>query len=375
MLPIIYLTIQAGGLILYISALVYLSAIIMKIRQGTLRQELPGVSVVISLHNESKNCSDLIAHLKAQAYDREKLDFILIDDRSTDSTYFHLIRLTNDDPRFAIIRIEDLLPGFAPKKRALDTAIQQSKREIILHTDADGRPGPFWVQSMAELFTPDTGMVLGYAPYSQKPGAFIQKILALEYFSQAAVAAATTAMGHPATCVGTNLAYRRNLYESLNGFGHYRAFTSGDDDLFLTRVRSETNTTIRYCRNHESFVYNEPPSSWNQFYHQRLRFASKGLDYDLKTTAGLIVLYLFNFLMLVSPLLLLANLSLWPWLILMWLGKAGFEYLFMRKAMHLFQHFYSLPVFIVAFILHVPYVVWFGTAAQFLSYQWKDQVK
>jgi cellulose synthase/poly-beta-1,6-N-acetylglucosamine synthase-like glycosyltransferase len=333
------------------------------------------VTVIVSLHNESANTEPLIKHLKAQDYPAELTEFILVDDRSTDDTLEKLHLLSHDDSRFTILTIASLSQEIAPKKRAIDMSVRQAKGEILLLTDADGRPGPAWISAMVACFDDDTEMLLGYAPYFSEKGRFIQQMLALEYFSQAAVAAATTLAGYPATCVGTNLAYRKSLYLALNGYGEYRAVLSGDDDLFLARVRSRFQGKIKYQTAPESHVYNAPPSSWRQFYHQRLRFASKGLIYEKKVTFSLMLLYFFNLLIFTSPLLFLVSAKLGLAAILAWLLKGLAEFIFMRRAMRRFIHFYSIPVFLATFLMHIPYVLWFGAAAQFKSYRWRGLSK
>ncbi len=338
-------------------------------------QEKLSVTVIVSLHNESENVTKLLEHLKAQDYPTELTEFILIDDRSTDDTLEMLKRLSAGDSRFSILTIQDLDPNMAPKKRAINMAIKVAKGEIILLTDADGRPSPQWIASMLALFDKETEMVLGYAPYFAEKGRFTQQVIALEYFSQAAVAAATTLAGYSATCVGTNLAYRKSLYLALNGYGKYSKVLSGDDDLFLARVREHFPGKIKYQAAPDSHVYNAPPASWSQFYHQRLRFASKGLIYEKKVTFALTLLYLFNLFMLLSPMLFLLSVKLGLMAIGTWLLKGAAEYYFMLRAMKHFNHFYSFPVFIITFLLHIPYVVWFGAAAQFKSYQWRGLSK
>jgi len=366
----------AALLALYLSALFYLGHCLAKypkfIPQGA--EPFP-VTIIVSLHNESDNVEILLQALKAQDYPANLTEFILVDDRSTDDTLEKLKLLTREDSRFRIIVISDINPDLAPKKRAIDSAIRAAKGEIMLLTDADGRPSPKWVSSMLALFDDNTEMVLGYAPYFAKQKNFLQKMMALEYFSQAAVAAATTAAGYPATCVGTNLAYRKSLYLALNGYGEYSGVVSGDDDLFLARVRGHFPGKIRYQTAVESHVYNAPPSSWKQFYHQRLRFASKGLIYEKKVSFSLMLLYLFNLLILLSLLLWLISPAFGFISLAGWLLKAGAEFAFMSVAMSRFRRSYSPFVFAATFLLHVPYVLWFGAAAQFKSYHWRGLSK
>jgi len=179
----------------------------------------PSVSIVVSLHNEEANAEQLINCLVNQNYPKEKLEIILINDRSTDNTLEILYNCQKKYPHVEIIPINDLKEDFAPKKRAIDLGIRQAKGEIILLTDADGRPEANWASKMVSLFSEETGMVIGYAPYSIEK--YSQRLLALEYFSHATIASATTGLNFPLTCVGTNIAYRKKVYLELDGFDYY----------------------------------------------------------------------------------------------------------------------------------------------------------
>ncbi len=356
---------------------------LLKLRDGILRAVRasrhhasgipPTVTVVVSLHNEAGNIPHLLPALLAQQYPANRLEFILVNDRSTDNTEQLLAAWARKDNRIRYITITKTPPGIAPKKYALSQAISRANGEIILQTDADGRPSPTWVQEMVQYFTPEVGVVLGYAPYLTSPPyqSLRYRLLALEYCSIAGIALATTGWQHPATAVGTNLAYRRQVFEDVNGYGQYWHIPSGDDDLFVQEVRRRTRWRFAFAATPGSFVWNAPPTSFRQFYHQRLRFASKGFLYDFRLTAALIAFYLLNSFLLIGG--IGSVLGLTPaggWLAAL-LFKMAAEGMFMHTVCHHFQQRNLLNVFPLAALLHIPYVLYFGLAAQFSVYQWK----
>ncbi len=215
-------------------------------------------------------------------------------------------------------------------------------------------------------------MVIGYAPYRTTPpfNKWIHRILALEYFSHAAIAAASTGLGYPATCVGTNIAYRKSLFLSLNGFGPYKKYLSGDDDLFLQRVREETDWAIRYAYQKEAQVFNNPPLSFKKFYQQRLRYTSKSYLYPASVTFALGGIYLMNLLLLVLiPYQIITGIGL-PGGLGALLLKICSEFLFLKKAARSLNENRSLSLFFPASLFHVPYVVYFGIAGLILNYEW-----
>ena len=334
----------------------------------------PRVSVIVSAHNEEKDLHDCLKRLMRQRYPKEKIEFIIVNDRSTDHTPTIIENYVKKDARFKTFTIHDRLPDFAPKKRAIHEAIQCATGELILLTDADGRPGLRWVETVVSYFTPDTHMVIGYAPYRIKPARhFIKRLLALEYLSHAAVAAASTGLGWPLTCVGTNMAYRKSLFLEIGGFGPYKTHLSGDDDLFLTLVREAGKYRIKYATDFHAHVFNNPPQLWSKFLHQRMRYASKGFKYPFKVTMGLIFYYLFNLILATKTLLALAAFSFPVGLTSAWLLKMFGEFFFMNKAARVLKDLRGLILLPFASVLHPFYVVIFGFLGQLGYFKWAEE--
>jgi len=358
---------------IYIFSLLFLRRGFNRLIKTKHTDDSPMVSVIVCAHNEQKNLPDCINRLLAQQYDSQKTEFIIVNDRSTDNTEEIIESICKKDDRFIHLKITDRIPEFAPKKRAIDKAIRYSHGEIIILTDADGRPGPNWIKSLVSYYTPDKDMVVGYAPYKVKPANHISKqVLSLEYLSIAAVAAASSGIGYPLTCVGTNMSYRKKVYEEIDGFGKFSAHISGDDDLFLTLVREQKKYKIHYATSAETHVYNNPPQLWRKFLHQRMRYASKGFDYPRKVTIGLIMYFLMNLLLLTGLVSFVFNLRLFVSAIGLFTLKSIFEFIFMHKAAKTLNDTRYLKMFPIAALLHIPYVIVFGILGQFKHFQWAE---
>jgi cellulose synthase/poly-beta-1,6-N-acetylglucosamine synthase-like glycosyltransferase len=357
----------------YILFLLFLKHGFNKLNKAKQISWTPMISVIVCAHNEQKNLPDCINRLTTQKYDKQKVEFIIVNDRSTDRTVEIIESICQKDKRFTYIKITDRIAEFAPKKRAIDTAIQKARGQIILLTDADGRPGPNWIRKMVSYYTSDKDMVVGYAPYKVKPANHIPKqVLSLEYLSIAAVAAASTGIGYPLTCVGTNMSYRKKVYQEIGGFGKFKTHISGDDDLFLTLVREQKKYKIHYATDAETHVYNNPPQLWRKFLHQRMRYASKGFDYPKKVTVGLILYFLMNLLILTGLVSFPFDLKLFLAGVGLFAIKALFEYIFMHKAAKTLNDKRYLKMFPIAMFLHIPYVIIFGILGQFKHFRWVE---
>jgi cellulose synthase/poly-beta-1,6-N-acetylglucosamine synthase-like glycosyltransferase len=359
-------------LYIYIIFLFYAARTLRRFNLSPASTQNPPVSIIVAMHNAEQDIRSCLDCLLAQEYPAGLLEIILVADRCSDGTEKVIKTYLPLNPQVKLIVIKQLKENFAPKKFAITNAVGQARGEIILLTDVDGRPGRFWVKSMAGLFREKVGMVIGYAPYStDRPfHTLLYRLLALEYLSHAAVAAVSTAFGYPLTCVGTNLAYRKCVFKQLGGFGKYQFYLSGDDDLFLQRVREETDWEIKYACDSESHVFNAPPGTFAQFYQQRLRYASKGFLYPARVTLALSGFFMMNLLFWFASFAMIWLPGIIPLVVIMIIVKMIAEFLFLRRVAAYLNDTRDLKLTPLASLLHIPYVVYFALMAQVQKYSW-----
>lgn len=340
---------------------------------NTSPQNLPSVTLIVSARNEEEHLPHLLNCLAAQDYPSDKLEICLVDDRSTDRTNELLAEFAARHRHVRHFTLHDTLPHFAPKKRALDHAIRHAQGEIILLTDADARPGPQWVREMAAQFQPGVVMVCGYSPYFPRLN-LLQNILALEYFSLAAVSAGSIGAGRPLTCTGSNFAYRRDAFFAVNGFAGIAHFISGDDDLFLHKMHDHRLGRIGYAAHPHVHAAVRPPASWRDFQSQRTRYASKGRHYKPGVTLGLTAVFLLNLLLCLGFLAILAGaIQIFAAACVCGLVKAGCEYFYLRRAAAWFGEQKLLKYFSIAALIHPFYVVYFSLRAPFAKFSWRGE--
>jgi len=99
------------------------------------RLPTPKTSIIIPACNEEKHIQEALQSLLNQDY--ENLEFIIINDRSTDQTGAILTRMEKADPRLRVLRIKELPLGWLGKNHALYYGAQNATGEWLLFTDAD----------------------------------------------------------------------------------------------------------------------------------------------------------------------------------------------------------------------------------------------
>lgn len=98
--------------------------------------DAPSVSVLIPARNEeSRVLPECVRSVLAQDYGR--FEVIAVDDRSTDATPRLLRSLARDDARLNVIEGRELPAGWLGKPHALAQALEASRGEWVLTTDAD----------------------------------------------------------------------------------------------------------------------------------------------------------------------------------------------------------------------------------------------
>lgn len=334
----------------------------------------PFVSIIVSARNEEKNLPRLLPCLTSQEYPPDKLEIIIVDDRSEDKTWEIIAEAEKQYENLIGIQIQNLLPDFAPKKRAIDKAVHQARGEILLLTDADCTPPSTWVRTMVSYYGEDVVAVLGYSPYryDTKVPQFLQGILSLDNFSLAAVAVSSVAMGIPLTATGTNLSYRREAFFAINGFESMKSWVSGDDDLLVHAIRRKKLGVFDYAIDEGAHVPAAATQSWKQFWHQRIRYASKGKKYDKPMLIGLLAVLLLNIGIAAGIFSGVWGFSTFFKVALMfWVAKSFFEFSYLYTIARYFKQSHLLIYFIPTAVLHSFYVALFGSLGLLGAFRWK----
>jgi len=86
--------------------------------------------------------------------------------------------------------------------------------------------------------------------------------------------------GHPFLCNGANLAYRKDAFLQVNGFGGNEKYLSGDDVFLLHKMKKEFGRkSVVFCKNESAHVKTYPAPGLKKFISQRIRWASKSKGY------------------------------------------------------------------------------------------------
>ncbi len=337
----------------------------------------PNVSILIAVRNEEKTIGKLLNQLSHQDYPEDNYEIIVVNDRSTDSSGTIISEQCSKDDRIKCLDIDQVPRGWAPKKWALNSAVQASSGEILLFTDGDCSVGQSWISTMITRFEDESiGMVSGPSPLVSPDSGTIKDMLLLDSLAQDALAAGAMARGIPLTCSGRNLAVRWKAFDSVGGYEELRDVLSGDDDLLMHRLTGN-GWRIKNILIPEATVTSPPPSSLSAFMQQRLRFASKGFLYYGMPETSLIFrlmlpfLWALNLSVLTGQITALFTLQA-EWL-LPWFIKMSADGTLIGLSSRIMGKRFSPLTFLLAELWHSLYVVMFGALGPLLPVRWKGR--
>jgi cellulose synthase/poly-beta-1,6-N-acetylglucosamine synthase-like glycosyltransferase len=261
-----------------------------------------GVSVVICARNEYHQLKENLPLILSQDY--PLFEVVVVNHASDDDSSLLLSQMAEEFPRLKIVEIRENLNFFDGKKFPLSIGIKSASYDLVLLTDADCQPsGPKWISMMAQGFSGEKEIVLGYGAY-RNSGTFLNRLIrfdtvhvALQYFSYALA-------GIPYMGVGRNMAYRKSLFYQKKGFTSHYTILSGDDDLFINEAANKRNT--RVVADPESFTFSPSKPSFRDWWIQKKRHLSTGRYYRPahKILLGLyslsMILFLASFAILVA---------------------------------------------------------------------------
>lgn len=330
------------------------------------------LSVIIPFRNESSNLAASVQSLENQDYPNDKYEVIYVNDHSSDDSLALLtsfIRFKN----FNICLAPDSkgLSGF--KKRAVAFGIEKAKGKIIVTTDADCVHPSGWLSTISSEFDSETAMVSGPVEFNDSDR-LLEKIQKLEFQGLIIAGAGLMAVGDPVICSAANLAYRKDVFNEVNGFSDNIHFLSGDDELLMQKIFRTGKYRIKFCANPDALVKTKANNTINEFFSQRKRWASKGLFYkDKILILRLILIFLFY---LGIPVLAVLSFFSGTALLLLFFSlsvKLFVEYLIMKKGTRLIFRSNLMKYYLISEAFQILYIIIASVAGASGNINWKGR--
>ncbi len=236
--------------------------------------DFPKVTILIPAHNEEKVIKYTLDAMLELEYPEDKLDILVINDGSMDSTEEIVQSFADRDSR---VRLYNVVKGEGGrgKSRALNLGLAQTNSEFIAVYDADNTPDRSALRYlMAQLLRDSSmGAALGKFRTVNKKRNVLTRFINIETLSfQSILQAGRWKMFKIATLPGTNFVIRRDLLDRLEGWDE-QAITE-DSELSLRVYQKEYR--IKYVP--YSITYEQEPEKLSTWVKQRTRWV-RGNNY------------------------------------------------------------------------------------------------
>jgi len=143
----------------------------------------------------------------------------------------------------------------------------------------------------------------------------------------------------------------------------------------MQKIAKDTKYRVKFSLFSDSIVKTSASKNINEFYHQRKRWASKGLFYkNTRLIIMLILIYLFYLGLIIQPFLAFLISAFFVYTFsLSLLIKLTLEYLILLKGKRILFSGLSLKPFLFTEFLQVPYIIIAGISGIFGNLEWKGR--
>ena len=334
-------------------------------------------TVIIPARNEEDNIKLYLPSVLQQAYPKDLFDIIVIDDHSTDATAEIVSELQSQYSNLILLRLKDLLPDVALnsyKKKAIEKAINQAAGDWIVTTDADCLVNANWLQCFADFIMKHDAVFVAAPVSFFNQRSFLSIFQSLDFMSLQGITAASVNQGFHSMCNGANLAYKKSMFQEVNGFTGIDKIASGDDMLLMHKIYEKNPAGVKFLLSKDAIVRTVAMPDWKSFFNQRIRWASKADTYQDKRIFWVLALvYFLNLLLLVIFITSFFRPVFFVYWVMLLLIKTLIELRFMRLVAAFFGEEPLLKWFGLLQPFHIMYIVIAGWLGKFGSYQWKGR--
>ena len=320
------------------------------------KKDLPTTTVIVAARNEKKNILQCLKSLDNLKYPENKLEIIIVDDNSTDSTGKIIAEFIAGKPKFKSVMPTEQIGHLKGKANAIANAIRISSGEIILTTDADCTVSETWAETICSYYKDDVALVCGYT--NQKENGIFSGMQSVDFIYLLAVAGGTINLGKPLSCIGNNMSYRRSVYDEIGGYENI-PFSVTEDFQLLISMHKLKKYKIIYPIDKGALVTSQPCENVQTLYWQKKRWGVGGLDSDIAGFAVMGSAFLTHIGIILTPFLFSAN------ALYLVFFKVIIDYFFMypiHKKMEIsfkLKNFILFELYFIFYIVFLPVVLLF----------------
>ncbi len=317
-------------------------------------EQYPSASLIVAARNEELNIIECLTSLDKLEYPENKLEIIIVNDHSTDSTGALIDEFIKGKARFKCFIPDAPVGNLKGKTNALAYAIKKSVGEIILTTDADCRVNPNWVKTIASYYKDNVAFVGGYT--YQKAETVFGGMQGIDFLYLLTVGAGVMNIGKPSGCIGNNMSFTRKAYDEIGGYENL-PFSITEDFNLLKAIHDLKKYKVITPIEEDILVISEPCPTWKTLYWQKKRWGVGGMKNDWFGYFTMLGGYLSHIAIVLLP-FFFTSLSLY-----LAVSKFMIDYFFISpvfsrlKLKLKLSHFLAFEIYFIIYVLILPFIV------------------
>ncbi|CAM3562176.1 glycosyltransferase family 2 protein [Flavobacterium chungbukense] len=355
-------------LVVYVISIELLIYGFFKVKNYQIKELDPKTSftIIVPFRNEKENLPILLESFSNLNYPTHLFEVILVDDNSIEK-FQSLIS------KFQISVIDNIRKSSSPKKDAITTAMQHVKTDWVITTDADCIVPQNWLLTFDNYIQENNVSMLAGAVTYQYKNSFLDHFQQLDLTSLQGGTIGSFGIHKGFMCNGANFAYKKTLFERLNGFDGNDKIASGDDVFLLQKAIEKFPDKVHYLKAQEAIVTTKPTENWKLLFYQRVRWAAKTSSY--KSTFGKLlglIVFFGNLSFVIGFLFLLFGIWSYPIFVIFAFSKFLVDYVLLYFT-NKFLTQSKIKSLLLSSLLYPFFSSTVALYSLFGSYKWKDR--
>ena len=316
--------------------------------------KLPTATIIVAARNEEDKILRTLISLDKLEYPEGKLQIILVDDQSTDSTGKLIDDFISGKSRFQKITTEEHHTKLIGKMRALAYAIKEATGEVILTTDADCEVKPLWAKTVCSHYFDDVAIVTGVT--TQVADNWFGGMQALDFIYLLTAGAGTTNLKVPVSCIGNNMSYRKSAYDEVGGYENLPHSVTEDFTL-MNAIYNLKKYKVIFPVEEEALITSIPCDSFKSLISQKKRWGVGGLGVPFRGFVIMFWGFMANLLVLLTPLFFS---TAWLYLVVF---KIALDF-FLLYPVHIrlgifknLKYFFHFEIYYIIYVILLPLIV------------------
>ena len=260
------------------------------------------LSVVIATRNEHDQLRQNLPFFMNQNHPNFEV-VVVIDDSDKEMRYI-MQEFEKQYANLKVVCFEWSRNFFVNSRFAESVGIKSAAHGRILLSNIATRPSsPEWVARMSKALSGNKSIVIGYHSMMHK-ASFINAFIRFNAFFYAMRYLSAAVSGKPFTANSKNLAFERSLFYETRGVAHYYNVNTGDEDMFVNKAATKTNTAVEIHQ--DAFVKGQIEPTFGEWFERRIRHRILVKEFKTINRLGLSLYNVFTALFYIFSGLILA---------------------------------------------------------------------